>query len=143
MYFRNSFWIRTLLADSMDAGAADFGNIQLFDSAQRVLRIEASDGFAREFLNYFDTVSGSDCACGAALENGSRIIVADVSNHPTFGEESRAMLLRSNVRSVVSTPLLDRSRKLIGMLSVHSSRPQHFIGARLKNMDYLIAGFVL
>ncbi len=139
--FQNSLWIPTLLADSIDASRADFGNIQLFDSCRRVLRIQVSRGFGREFLDYFDTVSERDCACGAAVEARTRVVVSDVSTEPVFGEQSRAILLRSNVRSVVSTPLLDRSRNLIGMLSVHSPRPQHFFGARLKNIDDLIAGF--
>ncbi len=142
-HFRNSLWIPTLLRDSMDVGAADFGTMQLFDSESRVLRVQASRGFGREFLDYFQAVAGSDCACGAALQNRSPVVVTDVLADPNFGEQSRAILLRWDVRSVVATPLLDRSRNLVGVLAVHSRRPQHFSGARLKNINGLIGEFGL
>jgi hypothetical protein len=112
------------LAAVIDATAADFGTVQLFDSTNSVLRIVAQHGFQSEFLNYFDTVSDSkECVCGAAMNGRCRIVVTDVATDPVFSDESRGVLLRANVCSVQSTPLIDPSGKFVGMVSTHRSRP--------------------
>lgn len=105
--------ISEFLLSVIGATAADFGDVQLFDSANRVLRIVAQHGFESEFLDYFDTVSCDDeCVCGAAMNGQSRSVVTDVATDPLLSNGSRGMLLRANVRSVQSTPLFDS----VGML---------------------------
>src|SRR5215472_1352871 len=67
LQFGRSALMSQFLASIISATEADFGNVQLFDSKNRVLRIVAHDGFESEFLGYFDTVSLEDnCACGRA-----------------------------------------------------------------------------
>jgi GAF domain-containing protein len=102
--FAKSALISEFLAAVIDAIADDFGNVQLFDSTNSVLRIVAQHGFQSEFLNYFDTVSDSKkCVCGAAINGRSRIVATDVATDPVFSDESRGVLLSANVRSVQST----------------------------------------
>ena len=60
--FAESAWISESLKSLIHASGADFGNVQLFDSTNRVLRIVAQHGFQREFLDYFDTVTTHPCA---------------------------------------------------------------------------------
>ena len=50
----NSAWVPDLLTETLKASGTNFGNVQLFDSSARVLRIVAQHGFKREFLNYFE-----------------------------------------------------------------------------------------
>src|SRR5262249_31012118 len=125
------------------ATAADYGNVQLFDSKNGVLRIVAQDGFDCEFLDYFDTVGYNDkCACSTAMDDRSRIVVTDVATDPRLSNESRGMLLRANVRSVQSTPLIDLGGKFLGMVSTHYSRPDVPLADVLKHVDNLAASFL-
>jgi DNA-binding NarL/FixJ family response regulator len=113
LLLRSSESISEFLASIIDATDADFGNVQLFDSTNQVLRIVAHRGFESEFLDYFDTVScDDDCLCGAAMNARTRIVVSDVSRHPVYSGDSRGVMLRANVRSVQTTPLIDRSGNL-------------------------------
>ena len=82
--FAGSASISEFLA-SIIVPAADFVTLQLFDSANGILRIVAQQGFQSEFLNYFDTVSDKkECGCGAAMKGQSRIVVTDVVTDPLF-----------------------------------------------------------
>lgn len=141
---QNSAEISDLLRSAMNVTCADFGNVQLFDSSQRVLRIVAQDGFESEFLSYFEIVRcDDDCACGAAVSRGLRIVVSDVATDPVFGEsDSRRVLLRANVHAVQSTPLISTSGRLIGVLSTHYNRVQAPSGQAWKQIDELATTFI-
>ena len=141
---RNSGHTVSLLRSAIEASAADFGNVQVFDPANRVLRIVAQSGFGEEFLSYFETVRfEDDCACGAAMRERSRMMISDVATDPVFGPgDSRSVLLRANVRSVQSTPLIDTSGRLIGVLSTHYRHVHGPIPHLWKPIDDLAAAFV-
>jgi hypothetical protein len=141
---QNSVHTPSLLRSAIEVSAADFGNVQLFDPANRALRIVAQSGFGEEFLSYFEIVSfEDDCACAAAMRERSRMLVSDVTTDLVFGlGDSRNVLLRANVRSVQSTPLVSTSGKLIGMLSTHYRRVDGPTTIVWKPMDDLAAAFV-
>lgn len=120
---KNSLWISDFLASAVEATGADSGNVQLFDSANRVLRIVAQRGFSSEFLDYFDTVCDGGSACGAAMNRRCRVFVPDVACNTLFKPETRGVLLRAKVRAVQSSPLTDRCGALIGIVSTHYDRP--------------------
>jgi DNA-binding NarL/FixJ family response regulator len=135
--------ISEFLASIIEATGADFGNVQLFDSANQVLRIVAHQGFEPEFLNHFDTVrSTHGCACSTALNERCRVVVADVATDSRFSDDSRGVLLRANVRSVQSTPLIEPSGRFIGMVSTHHSRPEGTMPHLWKRVDELAASFL-
>lgn len=119
--FESSPWLADFLQSSVAATAADFGNVQLFDSSRRVLKIVAQRGFDSEFLSYFEAVSFEDgCACGAAIKQQARIIVPDVTYDPIFADQkSKDVLLSAKVRSVQSTPLFDLHGQFVGVVSTH------------------------
>jgi len=143
MRFGRSALFSEFLASINKATSADFGSVQLFDSTNRVLRIVAYHGFGSEFLDYFNTVSDSkECVCGSAMNGRSRIVVTDVATDPVFSDESRGVLLRANVRSVQSTPLIDPLGKLVGMVSTHCTRPGSPMPDVLGYVDNLSASFL-
>lgn len=140
--FAEHAWVSDSLQSLINATGADFGNVQLFDSANRVLRIVAQHGFQSEFLDYFDTVTEKDASvCGAALKGTSRTVVQEVATDPLLTTESRSVLLRANVRSVQSTPLTDAG-KLVGMVSTHYSRPNGITSDGLKQVDDFVASLL-
>jgi len=131
------------LASIIEAVAADFGNVQVYDSSSRVLRIVAHHGFEREFLNYFDVVSCDEqCVCGEAMRGRSRVIVSDVATDQLFSKDARSTLTRANVRSVQSTPLIDPLGRFIGMVSTHHKRSKVPTPLELKQIDDLAASFL-
>jgi PAS domain S-box-containing protein len=118
----------TLLLEIVDAAIAvtdaDMGNIQLRDPASGTLRIVASRGFEQSFLDFFNTVPAGDAACGAAMRQGKRVIVEDVTTSSVFaGSPALAPVLEAGVRSVQSTPLVARSGRVVGILSTHCRSP--------------------
>jgi len=143
LLLRSSESISEFLASIIDATEANFGNVQLFDSTNQVLRIVAHRGFESEFLDYFDTVScEDDCLCGAAMKAGSRIIVTDVMSDPVYSTDSRCVMLRANVRSVQSTPLIDHSGNFVGIVSTHYNHAGGPLPHMWKRVDDLAAGFL-
>ena len=143
LQFRGRHWLRDLLGATIVATDADFGDVQLFDSAYGVLRIVAHEGFENDFLEYFEAVDcGAHCSCGTAMSRQSRIVVGDVATDPVFAGGSREMLLRSNVRSVQSTPLVDMSGRFVGMVSTHYRRVDGPQPAMWTQADQIAANFM-
>ena len=143
LLFSSNASIADLLASIIDATGADFGNVQLFDSTNHVLRIVAHHGFGREFLDYFESVRCDEgCACGRAMSARSRIVVVDVATDSLFSSDAKAVLMRANVGSIQSTPLIDSSGTLIGMVSTHYKKPGSRLPEMWKHVDDLAANFL-
>jgi GAF domain-containing protein len=135
--------ITNLLDSTIAATEADCGDVQLFDPAQRTLAIVAQRGFENDFLRYFDVVHFDDgCSCGAATREVSRVVVPDTVTDPVFSEPSRAVLLRAGIRSVQSTPLIEPSGQLLGVVSTHYRHPNGYHSRMDWVADLLIASFL-
>lgn len=111
---------------------AEKANIQLLNMSHGALEIVAQSGFTQTFLDYFSSVHEGESACGNALKHHERVIIEDVTESAVF-ERTTALevLLDANVRAVQSTPLIDRSGRVLGVLSTHWSSPRH-----LSNQDF-------
>src|SRR5215472_1340181 len=121
---------------AMDITEADFGNIQIIDSSQR-LRIAVNRGFETEFLDYFAIVGSSESACGVPLQQNRRVIVPDVRKGSFFNVDSRRIMLRANALAVQSTPLISSCGRLLGMLSTHYCVPRRLPLTKLPYLDRL------
>jgi FixJ family two-component response regulator len=110
-----------LVEEAMSIVGAHMGNMQLVDKSTGHLCIVAHRGFEPPFLTFFAAVSADEhSACGEALKRGRRIVVSDVETSPIFASGScKDVLRRAGVRAVQSTPLLDGSGNLSGMISTH------------------------
>jgi hypothetical protein len=124
------------LARVMSFLRADFGNIQLCDAATDALRIAAHDGFNSEFLDYFEVVDDTSTACGRAAHRGGQTVIADVSIDPAFALH-RDIAAASGFRAVQSTPLIDYSGNLVGIISTHFRSPHEPVD---RDME-IVAGF--
>ena len=121
---------------AIDITEADFGNIQIIDSSQR-LRIAVNRGFEAEFLDYFAIVESSESACGVALQQNRRVIVPDVRKDSFFNAHSRRIMLRANALAVQSTPLISSCGRLVGMVSTHYCVPRRTPRMKLLYLDRL------
>ena len=118
---------------------ADKGNIQLLDQSTGKLKIVAHRGFDLSFLKFFETVgAGEVTACGTAMERMERVVIEDVTQSPIFvGSDALKVLLNEEVRSLQSTPLVNRSGKLLGILSTHFSKIRTLSERELMLVDIL------
>jgi GAF domain-containing protein len=123
--WRGDAGLGDLLEDALDGAIAfldaDFGNIQLVDPHTKVLRIAAQRGFAEDFLAHFAVVDDEDSACGRAAAARLQNVIADVAFDPGFAPH-RAIAAAAGFRAVQSTPLIDGTGCLRGVLSTHYTR---------------------
>jgi PAS domain S-box-containing protein len=132
----------SLLLEIIDAAialtAADLGNIQLFDRDAKTLKIVASRGFEKPFLEFFNVVEHSQAACGTALKTATRVVIDDITTSTILmGTPALDVLLAAGVRAVESTPLVARSGRMIGMLSTHHRTPRRPADRDLHVLDLL------
>jgi GAF domain-containing protein len=107
---------------ALSASGAERGNIQILDPATGSLRIAAQYGFGAEFIEYFAVVDDRGSACGRAVRERAQIVIADVSLDPGF-EAHRGIAAASGFRAVQSTPLVDSSGQMVGVVSTHYPKP--------------------
>ena len=111
--------LQEILDATIDLQRADFGNIQLRDTATGVLEIVAQRGFSRAFLDHFARVDSSDdSACGRAMREGARVIIEDVEQDEGYSPHRR-IAAAEGYRAVQATPIRGRDGHAIGMLSTH------------------------
>lgn len=127
-----------VLRAAVDLNVAEMGNIQCVDE-QGVLAIVAHRGFDRPFLEFFARVDAQiHSACGAAMAQRRRVAVEDVAASPIFaGSPSLLVMRAAGVRAVQSTPLMDRSGRLLGAFSTHYRDAHRFDDAELRWLDML------
>jgi two-component system CheB/CheR fusion protein len=117
---------------------ADMGNIQLVDSASGQLKIAAQRGFQPAWIDFWNDQTNNRGACSVAFETRKRVVVEDVTASPIFkGTPALEVQLRAGVRAVQSTPLLDRSGRLIGLFSTHFRAPHRPSERTLQLLDLL------
>jgi hypothetical protein len=113
---------------------AEFGNIQFVDPRDDSLVLVTQSGFSREFLDHFAAVHDNRSVCGRAAWHGVQAVAADVRDDPAFAPHQK-VFRAAGVRSVQSTPLVDRAGQLIGMISTHMSEPGRPSDQDLKIME--------
>src|SRR5688572_25989328 len=106
-----------ILDRAMVADGAAFGNLQVLNKSSDCLEIQAQRGFSQEFLALFQMVRSDDpCVCGRAFRYAEPVFVRDVTADPLFApflSISQAV----GFRAVQSTPIIDRDKNVIGVLS--------------------------
>lgn len=131
-----------MLSEVIDAAIsitpADFGDIQLLDSATGDLTIIAQRGFPDWWVDYWQSVSKGQGVCGSALEYGTRVIVEDVDLSPIYGGSPLLEIQRrAQVRAVQSMPIVSRSGKPLGIFSTHFGKPHRPDDQELRLLDLL------
>ncbi|HEX4793324.1 MAG TPA: GAF domain-containing protein, partial [Humisphaera sp.] len=130
----------SLLQEVIDAAIVitdtGMGNVQLLDRSTGALNIVASRGLSAKFLNHFSAICGHSGSCQAAMRDGSRVIVGDVTDS-IFEGDDLAMMLAEGARAVQSTPLTSRSGEVLGILSTHYRRPHIPAERDLRILDLL------
>jgi GAF domain-containing protein len=110
------------LEDALSLLHADRGNVQIVDPVTGSLVLVMQAGFSDEFLEYFAVVKDDGSACGRTASQHAQTVIGDVNTDPGFAPH-REIAAASRFRAVQSTPLVDQSGQLVGVLSTHYRRP--------------------
>ncbi len=131
--------LQEIVDTAIELTGADMGNLQFFEPTSDTLRIVASRGFKRPFLDFFKEVhDGEGASCGLASQKRQRIIIEDVASSPVFvGTPALEVMLVAGARACQSTPLLSRSGQLVGVMSTHYRTPHRFKDRDFKVVDLL------
>lgn len=131
--------LRPILHSAMDATNAQFGNVQISVPETCALRIVVQRGFKRPFLEFFRIVANeATSACGAALQNGQRVVVHNVESSRLYDDSSRRAMLNAGALACQSTPIVIRGQGVVGVLSTHFDRPHRCSPRQLGRVDALV-----
>jgi GAF domain-containing protein len=110
------------LAGAMSLIGGELGNVQVLDASVGGLRIAAHSGLDDAFLQHFSVVENDASACGRAASRRAQTVIVDVERDAMFAPH-REIAAGSRFRAVQSTPLVDGSGRLLGVISTHYRRP--------------------
>lgn len=121
---------RSTIAQAVVAAALTIDEItavdfQVLDAHDDTLRIQASHGFAVDFLSHFRTVKRTgQTACAVAWRSRRSVLIDHVASSPLFASTpGRDVMLAAGSRAVYSYPLLSGTGDPLGVLSFHAARP--------------------
>jgi PAS domain S-box-containing protein len=115
--------LEEILIATIELLGASLGNVQLLNQETGTLTVAAQRGFESGLLESFREVCVDDgSACGRALKLGQRVIIEDVELDPLFAPY-RSIARQAGFRAVLSTPLMGRDGKVLGMSSAHFKDP--------------------
>jgi GAF domain-containing protein len=122
------------LDGALELSGAELGNVQVADPTTGALRIVAQHGFGPDFLEHFAVVEDDGSACGRAARAHLQTVIVDVDADEGFAPH-REIADASGFRAVLSTPVIDDTGRLVGMISVHHRRPQQPSARDLRLME--------
>src|SRR5215475_2722824 len=120
--------------------SADMGSMQVFHPERGELRLLAEKGFNPGSADHFEWVRPDSASpCGMALSAGCRVIVPDIESCEALARKGVDLdvLRLTGIRACLSTPLIARSGRLLGMISTHWRRPHHPTERQLQPLDVL------
>lgn len=130
--------LQEVLKVAVEITGADKGGIQLLDNETGVLTIATQSGFEEPFIEFIESATTGDTACGVALLTKQRVIVEDITESEIYaGTPSLAAMLEANVLAVQSLPLMSSSGKVLGIVSTYFSDTHRPSEQELRLMDLL------
>ena len=127
--------LQEVLQAAITLHSTTMGTMQLYDPDRGVLEIVAHQGLEQDFLDHFREVRLDDgSVCSRILEEGRRVIVEDIQIDPAY-EPHLQIAAAAGYRAVQSTPLINRTGVLFGVLSTHFAQPYRPTERELRMLD--------
>lgn len=122
-----SFDLKSALKEVLDVAIGiqfgEMGCVHLYNPTSDLLEIFAQQGFEQEFLDYFSEVPATqDSSYRRAFNSAQRILIEDIDLEPGLNPQ-RQIAAKTGFRGVLSIPLINRERNLLGILSIHFCQP--------------------
>jgi len=116
---------------------AQAATMQVYDKEAEVLRLLAHQGLTTESVESWAVIdASSNTACGPALRDNRRAIIADVDAQ-NWPEENLQPYRASGMQSAQSTPLISRNGRMLGMISTLWAEPHEPAETELRHFDIL------
>ncbi len=117
---------------------AEMGSIRLVDSESGLLKIAAQKGFFPPLQECCHDSTDGSCLCDSVLQLREQVMVEDISVCPLIlGRKELEAHLADGVLSFQLTPLVSRSRKLLGILTTYFRTPNHTEDRVLKLLNLI------
>jgi len=130
--------LEEVLKVAIEITGADKGGIQLLDNETGVLTIATQRGFEESFVEFIESATTGDTACGVALLTKQRVIVEDITESEIYaGTPSLPAMREANVLAVQSVPLMSSSGKVLGIVSTYFKDAHRPSEQELRLMDLL------
>jgi len=130
--------LEEVLKVAIEITGADKGGIQLLDNQTGVLTIATQSGFEESFVEFIESATTGDTACGVALLTKQRVIVEDITESEIYaGTPSLPAMREANVLAVQSVPLMSSSGKVLGIVSTYFKDAHRPSEQELRLMDLL------
>jgi PAS domain S-box-containing protein len=133
---------KSAFEDILDAAiamvGAQAGTIQLLDAVRGELTLAVTRGFAPDMTARFARVDAySLSSCGVALASGQRAYTRfDLPGEPDAKGDLR-LHLEMGLKSALSTPLVSRSGRVLGMFTTHWANVRRLDERELRFVDLL------
>jgi PAS domain S-box-containing protein len=118
---------------------SDMASIQRLVPDRHELFLLAQQGFAPESAKFWEWVpADGTTSCGVALAHGETVIVFDVELWDLAkGTEDLSHYRLSGIRALLSTPLISRAGRLVGVISTHWREVHQPTERELRLLDVL------
>ncbi|UHQ18698.1 PAS domain S-box protein [Lysobacter sp. KIS68-7] len=110
--------LQDVVAAAVAVTNADRGELRLMRDDGMTLGLIASHGFEGNFDAFLGTV-GTASVANEAARTARRVLVEDVSQATPIDGDTRAALLRSDIRAVQASPLLARDGHVLGAITTY------------------------
>lgn len=137
--------LHEVLVSAIALTGAGLGTIQQYDLCEDCLKIVTSHGFPDDVLaNFLIVRRDTNSSCAASFKQRMRVVVLDVSNSYLFvGTKELSLLQQAGVAAVHSSPLITRSGRLWGVITMHfrgKLRENEYEPAALDGLALRLAG---
>lgn len=127
-----------IVATAIALTRADAGTVQILEEETQELVLLATQGFEPSFIAHFYRVNASsNTSCGIALARSDRTFIDFDMPKSEDPDGSLRMHLEAGFYSAQSTPLISRSGKTIGMVSIHWRKYHRPTERELQFLDLL------
>ncbi|HEX2903934.1 MAG TPA: GAF domain-containing protein [Jatrophihabitans sp.] len=129
-----------ILNAALEITGASSGDLRLWDPHSNSLRLVTQFGLDAEIIDRSAVVSDGRTVCGQAALRRRQVVVEDLTNAELYDHWRAATAV--SARSVQSTPLLDYSGRLLGVVStLHvAAQPPTLLELRLVELLAVVAG---
>jgi signal transduction histidine kinase/GAF domain-containing protein len=118
---------------------SDMASMQMLKPDRQALYLLAHKGFTPQSATFWEWVDAGDAsACGVVLKTGQPVIIPDIEAWDfVAGPDNLASYRLSGIRAVLSTPLMSRDGRLVGVMSTHWRDVHHPSDRELRLLDVL------
>lgn len=118
---------------------SDFASLQGLSPERNELFLLSQQGFSPEATRYWEWVPADHgTSCGLTFARGEAVMVPDIECWDVIaGTEDLRQYRLNGIRAMLSTPLISRDARLVGVITTHWHEPHHPSEREFRLLDVL------